>query len=273
MYAFATPSPRRKMPPKRQRSTNGAGGGVVVVAQSSRGKHARMRLSIPKSLASRAKASRVVVQTTGFLLQLNSGATALNWGVQFYPLGSMAVVAGGSGSNSFQFWTSLSQIYLQCGGGGVNTAAFPNVADITSAYDQYRVLRVELEMVYQNNSTTVGSLGALPAVYLCTNTTDSTPLTLAQIQQEAPTLINFGDSRKKRWSLTPAAQQVVAYGTATATSIGAISKPKQWFDTASSTVDLYGVKGVYDNPYGGNALDYGFITFYVKQYVEVRDQR
>lgn len=221
-----------------------------------------------------AKAPRVIQMDAGFCLQVNAGGSG-SWGLLPVAQGSVPAVAAGLGSNSFQLQTSLQNLYVGIGGSSpALTVAWPNYVDATTAYERYRIVKMQIRMVYQNNSTTVGSLGSLPVFYMANDYTDTGSLTLTQIQQYCPKVVNFGDSKSKLYTLFPRFQKVVTYGTAGATAYSATSSEKgEWVSTDVPTALHLGVKGVYDNPYATAAVDYGVVTFYVTQWVELIDQK
>lgn len=219
------------------------------------------------------------IVSTSFNLALIGGTSATS-GVNWYNTGSVPVIPS-SPANSGIFSLSFSLGQTAAYVNGVLSANFANsnVTELTSLFDSYRIREVELRMVFSNNQSAVGTTTpALPVICFATDYDDAAATsypTLAQYQDFKS--IQFGNS-----SGPNNGQQVLRIRPKAITysqdPVGAVvaqnNTASDWFDAQSTAVLHFGLKGFFDNQLAATAVTpLGFVTFYVKYFIECKNRR
>lgn len=211
-----------------------------------------------------------------FNLTITHGAGG---GINFYNQGSVptapVTVAGG---NTFQFNFSLSQMETLINGGGAGAIAFAqhlNYTEYTALFDAYRIRKVQLQMVYNADSQSQTMVTGLPNIMMANDYDDSLATTTASLTQYPSfKLIQMGSGADncKYWTVKPKTQISVETTTGAVTSIS--GKEFDWIDCATPNAKYFGVKGIVDTQVTGGALaNVGYITFYVKVWVQFKNTR
>lgn len=208
-------------------------------------------------------------------------------GINFYgqgavnPAGTPFVPAAGGPAFSFNF--SLDGMATLCNGtaGGVQNgggSVAPNSAEYSALFDSYRIVGIEMKMVYSGNSVTANQINnALPTLLMVNDYDDSNNTQTAQLSQyDSMRVIQFGSGTSRTWKVRPRLQASVE---TSGGSILALTPPKgAWLDTAAPSVKYFGVKGMVDlqTPLGtgnGTLTPFGYITFYVKAKLQFKNTR
>ena len=200
-------------------------------------------------------------------------------GINFYNQGSVinppVTVAGG---NAFQFNFSLSQMQTLINGGGAGTIAFAqnlNVGEYTALFDSYRIRKVQLQMVYNADSQSQTMVTGLPNIMMVNDYDDSNntgPTSLVQYPSFKLIQMGSGVDNCKYWTMVPKTQMSVETTTGAVASIS--GKKYDWIDCATPNAQYFGVKGFVDTQVSGGALsNVGFVTFYVKVWVQFKNSR
>lgn len=200
-------------------------------------------------------------------------------GINFYNRASVpsapTTVPGG---NNFQFNFSLQSMELNINGstgGALANAGNLNFADYTALFDSYRIRKVQLQMVYNADSQSQTMTTGLPNLMMVNDYDDSQATTVASLlQYDSWKLVQMGSgaNNSKYWTVVPRTQVAVETTAGSVTSISGGSK--NWIDCATPNAKYFGVKGLVDTQVTGGALsNVGFVTFYVKVFVQFKNTR
>lgn len=208
-----------------------------------------------------------------FALAIGQG-TAGTQGINFYGINAVpsAPVYVNNPAWALGFTLAGCQNYIN--GGFIGQAANTNYAEYTALFDSYRIRKVEITMVYNSNSSTLGPGTSLPVMSMANDYDDTNYTSLSSLQQyDSYRLVQFGNNSnngKVIHRVSPKIGTVVE--TTGGSAIAGTSTNKSWIDCNNSTVLYCGVKGNYDNMNIGSQ-NVGFITFYVKYFVEFKNTR
>ena len=231
--------------------------------------------SIVRSLY-RNREHKMVMMTTPFNMVLFQG-NGVNNGVQFQGDGTIAPVpVAAAANNLFALTFSIAQVNAYLNGAVFGTFPMGNMAEYQALFDEYRLDEVSLKFVYSANSTSPTTSGVMPNILFARDYTDAGGTSLAQIQQYPDCQsLQFVAGKPHTISLKPRVRlSVLAAGGATTVSLDAGKKFMSFTDgTAPTTVEHFGLKGVFDNQLTGPALYNGYITVYPTYYVTFRSTR
>lgn len=200
-------------------------------------------------------------------------------GINFYNQGGVpsapTTVAGG---NAFSFNFSLSgmQTLINGGGGASNGGGVNNInyTEYTALFDSYRIIGIEIKMVYNADSQSQTMTTGFPNLMMVNDFDDSNNTTTAALlQYDSLKITQMGTGRPfKTWNVRPRLQATVQ---TTAGSVLALTPPADgWLDSAAYDAQYFGVKGLVDTQVTGGALtNIGYITFYVKAKVQFKNTR
>lgn len=160
---------------------------------------------------------------------------------------------------NMQMSFSLTGVQLYSGGGGIMSLAMPNYTEFVNLYDQYRIDWVEVEFVFSNNSSGVGTpTTCLPLIYLAKDYDNSGTAGIADLQQyHNCQMWQLGEQRgsgKRVIRLKPSVADALYNNSAVTTGYGR-AKP-MFIDTDSPLVPHYGIKLAMDpiTPPGSTSL-------------------
>lgn len=208
-----------------------------------------------------------------FALAIGQG-TAGTQGINFYGINS--VPAAPTYGNSPIWALSFTLAGCQCWLNGVlqYTAPMTNYAEYTVLFDSYRLRKVEITMVYNSNSSTLGPATSLPVMSMANDYDDPGATPLSGLQQyDSYRIVQFGNNNNNgqvKHRVSPKIGTVVE--TTSGSGIAGSGSNKTWIDCNNTTVVYCGVKGNYDNMNISTA-SVGFITMYVKYFVEFKNSR
>ena len=120
----------------------------------------------------------------------------------------------------------------------------PNVSEFTNLFDQYRIKRVTIEMVYgSNNVDTPTSTYCIPAFHVANDYNSIGSFTDTDMFQypDMKTYQPSAGQSKIVWSFTPRARADALTDTLI-TSSSAMNVPSPWLDTSSSTINHLGCR-------------------------------
>lgn len=229
------------------------------------------RRGVPRYL--RTKGPKAFTMTCQpFVLAFGQG-TAATQGVNFYGINSVPSAPTYVNSSRWSLGFTLGGCQNYINGGFVGSAALTNSAEYTLLFDSYRIRKVEISMFYNSNSSTLGPGTSLPVISMANDYDDVGSTGLESLQQyESYRVVQFGNNSRNglvKHQLKPKVQAVVE--TTGGTGI-AMNPSNPWLDCNNTTVLYCGVKGNYDNMNIGSQ-NVGFITFYVKYFVEFKNTR
>lgn len=204
-------------------------------------------------------------------------------GINFYNEGGVpaAPVVIGTGSNAFSFNFSLSgmQTLINGGGGASNGGGVNNinVNEYTNLFDSYRLIGIEIKMVYSGNSVTTNQVtNSLPLIMMVNDYDDSNNTNVASLlQYDSLKTFQMGSSVNNTaiWRMRPKLQSSVQ--TTTGSVLSLTPQKGAWIDTLTPDAQYFGVKGFVDlqTVLAGTFTPMGFITFYVKAKVQFKNTK
>ena len=230
------------------------------------------RSSVPAFL--RVRGTKAFQMTCSPIALAIGQGTAGTQGINFFGINS--VPATPTYGNSPMWALGFTLAGCQCWLNGVlqYTAPLTNFAEYTVLFDSYRLRKVEITMVYNSNSSTLGPGTSLPVMSIANDYDDTGPTPLSGLQQyDSYRIIQFGNNSNNgqvKHRVSPKIGTVVE--TTAGTAIAGSGSNKTWIDCNNTTVLYCGVKGNYDNMNISTA-SVGFITMYVKYFVEFKNSR
>lgn len=223
-----------------------------------------------------------VITTTPFNLALIEG-TAATSGVQWYGDGQVPnAPASGTGSNIFSLAFMLTGTQAYVNGALQGTFQNANYTEYSALFDSFRIKEVEITMVYNSNQSGISTnTSSLPTLWLANDYDDMNATSLASLQQyPSGKPLQFGNSSgsnngKQVWRLRPKTQIYAL--SAAGTTVAMSGQSSAWYDTntsTSSSLEWFGLKGFHDNQQStSTATPVGFVTFYVKYFMQFKDTR
>lgn len=217
------------------------------------------------------KAFQITAQP--FALAFGQG-TAGTQGLNFYSLDSVANPPTYIASTRFGLSFNLTGVNCYINGTNVLGAPLNNYTEYTALFDAYRLRKVEITMFYNSNSSNLGPGTSLPVISIANDYDDTATTALSSLlQYDSYRCIQFGNNGtgKIKHSLKPKFQTSVER--TGGVDIGAVLQAgNPWIDCGVTTAQYCGLKGNYDNMNIASA-SVGFITFYVKYFVEFKNSR
>lgn len=159
------------------------------------------------------------------------------------------------------------------------TATMPNVTEFTSLFDQYKIKRVKVRMIWSNNvSNGTASAGTLtgnanPIVQVATDLDDGVPpnVNTQLMEREDTKFIAFDTNGPKSYSVSPKYAMAASVGGTTA-SLGA--QGSNWVNCSSDTVQWFGTKlWMESQSSAGTQLQTGYLWLYFTYEYEFRTVR
>jgi len=226
---------------------------------------------VPRYLRTKgSKAFTMTCQPFAMALGAGTGATQ---GINFYGLGAVPTTPTFVNNPRFSFGFTLGAVNNYINGAFIGSAANVNYAEYTQLFDSYRIRKVEITMYYNSNSSSLNNTPSLPVISMANDYDDVGSTALESLMQyESYRCVQFGNNSgngKVVHSLRPKIQASVE---TTGGSALAMLSSNQWIDCNNTSVLHCGLKGNYDNMNIGSA-SVGFITFYVKYWVEFKNAR
>ena len=157
---------------------------------------------------------------------------------------------------------------------------FANAASLANIFDQYRLVKVQCDVYFTNNSSGINNALQLPIIFGVIDKDDSTPLT-SQAQAlgfSTCKTMQLGNSsgaeggKQSMYVNYPCVIQVNSQ-TAAATGPGAlpsIVKPSPWIDNGFPEVEHHGVKFIADNA-GVTNTQVGNVTFVFRTFMQYKN--
>lgn len=208
-----------------------------------------------------------------FALAIGQG-TAGTQGINFYPLNGVPTTVTYTNSPIWSLSFTLGGCRTYINGINTYTAPMSNYAEYTNLFDSYRIRKVEITMVYNSNSSALGPGTSLPVMSMANDYDDVASTALPSLQQyDSYRLVQFGNNFNNgqvKHRVSPKIGTVVEDTAGSA--IAGTGSNKTWIDCNNTTVTYCGVKGHYDNM-NISSVSVGFITFYVKYFVEFKNSR
>lgn len=246
---------------KRQRSVGG-GGGAVSKRYKGAGV-ARKRLSFRMSMSSIQRQVHHLVQGVEGSISIQN---SLGWGAL--------------GVQSLQFCFTQQGVYYSLGGGALTsfgTGVFSNANALAAIYDQYRITRVNVEIMYScNNSSENSPTIALPILYAVVDYDDTAALgsSAQALGYSSCKTLQLGNSSgggggKQYMSVSrPAVPTNVQ--TATGVNANGALLHSPWLNSDTTTTEHNGMKFYYV-PVTSNATLVGYVTFVFRVFFDYKN--
>lgn len=157
--------------------------------------------------------------------------------------------------------------------GTTETIAIPNYAEFTALFDQFRIDRIKLRLVFSNNTSTTASTGTnMPSILVTEDWDDATVPTSTNELMQRPEhkFHNFGNAKTgnvfEMWIKPRVA--VAAYQ---ASAFSAFTTPEKgtWVNCAYPATQHYGVK-IYHDATNNSDVDIGIMQIYCEYYLSFR---
>jgi hypothetical protein len=157
---------------------------------------------------------------------------------------------------------------------GVENVDVPNYTEFTALFDQFRIDKVVVRLIFSNNtSTTASATTECPTLQICTDNDDaSTPTSSNELLQRPECKIHqFGSTSKYGNQFLITCKPVISLAAyrASAFSAYATAKPGQWVNCAYPTTEHYGLKFWFDSPSATN-VDIGYMQIYCDYYLSFK---
>lgn len=218
-------------------------------------KNAR-RYRIPGTLSGK---TYVFARTVGF----NSGLA--------YPLNSLITQGiNGTGKYDMQLTFSLSAMPASVGGNVQNNWAVPNYTEFQNLFDLFRIKWVEVDVIYNVNSTSANlPTLSLPYMYSAVTGDDSNTTNLEAIRQFDSCKIHQLGNGPIKIRFKPKPSNLVFNGVTSG-----YSPTNNWLDTNYPDVPHYGLKLCFDPIFNtGGAAILGYISCSAKIIYEFKNTR
>lgn len=247
---------------RRRTGSYGAGGGVVMVTRS----------RVPGYL--RVKGTKAFQMTCQpFCLMIGQG-TAASQGINWYGINGVPAAPTYVNSSIWSLGFTLGGVQTYINGTFVANAPNTNYAEYTALFDSYRIRKVEITMIYNSNSSSISGSPSLPVMSMANDYDDVNSTSLSSLQQyDSYRLVQFGNNTnngKVLHRVSPMIGTVIE--TTGGSAIAGQNSNKTWIDCNNGTILYCGVKGNYDNMNQSSAT-LGYVTFYVKYFVEFKNTR
>lgn len=177
--------------------------------------------------------------------------------------------AGGGNDVCISF--SLTQATFFVNGAAAFGPSLPNVTEFTGLFDQYRIKKVNIRLIFSNNESGVNAPSTvLPVVHCYNDYNDTTTKALATVQ-EYPEMKTFqlGTNRDIRWSCVPHCRADVLTNSG-ALSSSAMNVTSPWIDTSSANIEHLGARFFFNNLGRNTAVDIGSVLILVDYFMEFK---
>jgi len=222
----------------------------------------------------RVKGTKAFAMTVApFALALGQGSGGTQ-GIAFYPIAGVPAAPTYVNTQRWGLSFQLGGVIPTLNGVVGPGFSLTNYNEYTLLFDSYRIRKVEVTMFYNSNSSTLGPGSSLPVISMANDYDDQSATDLSSLQQyDSYRCIQFGNNStgKIKHSLMPKCQSSIQTSGG-GTGYGFTPSGNPWIDCNNSTVNYFGLKGNYDNM-NINSVSVGFITFYVKYFVEFKNTR
>lgn len=169
-----------------------------------------------------------------------------------------------SGGQDMCFSPSLAACDIRLNGVSVFSTPLPSVGEFTALFDQYKITKVTVRLIFScNSSDTVTPSIALPVVHQCNDYNSTAALSLSEYQQY-PSLKTWqlGQDKVIQWSFVPHVRGDVL-NTSGVASTSAHNIPCPWLDTSSTNVEMLGSRLYLNNLGRATNVDIGNALFMI----------
>jgi len=200
--------------------------------------------------------------------------TPVTQGLNWYNLNSVPAAPTYINNPTWQIGFTLAGAQMNINGSLVTTAVNTNYAEYTALFDSYRIRKVEITMVYNSNSSSVSGSPSLPIMSIVNDYDDTGATVLSSLQQyDSYRLVQFGNNTNNGKVIQRCSPKIgTVVETTGGSAIASQNSNMTWIDCNNTTVLYCGVKGNYDNMNVSSAT-LGFITMYIKYFVEFKNTR
>jgi len=211
-------------------------------------------------------------RTVGLAFDLNQGGTTYGFKTAVAALSPSSGSGNGFGM-AFQF-SLLNVISWHDASGTSATWAVPSVSEFQGLFSQYRIKKIVLRMVWDQNVTNSLANFNAPIFNIVTDTDDAVPPLgpTDLVQRQGVRLIALGAGNRSQIQ-THTIYPRTMLSTATTSGVSSQSQARnQWFSTNVMDVTRYGVKFRWDQMANSN-VPLGSMLCYVDYYLEFKGFR
>lgn len=166
---------------------------------------------------------------------------------------------------------SLAQATVFIAGSAYSGPGVPNFGEFTGLFDQYRIKKVNIRLIFSNNESGVNAPNTvLPIVHCFNDYNDTLSKSLSDVQQY-PDMKTYqlGTNKDIRWSCVPHCRADVLTNTG-ALSSSSMNMTSPWIDCTSSTIEHLGAR-FYMNNLGRNTnVDVGSVLVLMDFFMEFK---
>lgn len=166
---------------------------------------------------------------------------------------------------------SLNQCDFRINGVLVFSPTLPNVTEFTGLFDQYKITKVSVRVIFSGNSSDpVTPTLCLPVVHQVNDYNSTGALTLSDYQEYPEMKTHqLGQDKRIAWSFVPHVRgDLLTIGGVLSSS--ANNMPCPWIDCTSSTIQMLGTRLFLNNLGRNTNQDIGSIMFLVDYHMEFK---
>lgn len=214
-------------------------------------------------------------RTIPLCFDLNQGSAT--YGFKTATAGVITPTAGSGYGFGMAFQFTLANVYTWHDASGTSaTWAVPSVTEFQSLFDSYRLAKIELKMIWNQNVTEVTAGYALPIFNICNDDDDANPPLGPQelLQRAGNRQIAFGSGNRsliQTQTINP--QALLAGAASSGGTVNMTHAPRStWMDTNDLSTNFYGCKIRWDQQSAVN-LSLGSFLIYVSYYIDCKGFR
>lgn len=214
-------------------------------------------------------------RSIGLCFDLNQGGAT--YGLKTATAGVLTPSSGSGYGFGMAFQFTMANVVTWHDASGSSASwAVPAVNEFQTLFDSYRIRKVVLRMVWNQNVTEVTAGYALPMFNICNDEDDANaPLGPQELIQRAGNrLVVFGSGNRsliQKQTIYPKALGNAASSAGGSTSVTHFPSGT-WYDTNDLTTNFFGCKIRWDQQSTVN-LSLGSLTIYVDYYLEMKGFR
>jgi len=152
-----------------------------------------------------------------------------------------------------------------------------NSADYTNLFDSYRIIGIDIKMIYSGNDVTASqTVNSLPTMMMVNDYDDSQNTTTASLlQYDSLKTFQMGSGNNNSWTWRMRPKLQASIQTTGGAVLSMTPARGAWIDTLTPDAQYFGVKGLVDlqTVLSGTFTPMGFVTFYVKAKVQFKNTK
>lgn len=210
-------------------------------------------------------------RTVGLAFDLNQGSAT--YGFKTATAGQLTPSAGSGYGFGMAFQFTLANVYTWHDASGTSaTWPLPNISEFSALFDSYRLRKVQLRMMWNQNVSQSSAGFVVPFYNICNDDDDANPpLGPLELVQRAGCRVIApgagGTSQVHIQTIYPKANMSAASSSGGTVQMTQVRNA--WYDTNDLTTNFYGCKMRWDAMSGAN-LSLGSLIIYVDYFIECK---